>query len=72
MVDFGRFFDAPTRFVSVDSNWKTGGDPPGAIRYTPKSSSSPRSAILLDLLADSITITDGRSGKTAALVRVSQ
>ena len=72
MVDFGRFFDAPRKFAPVDSRWKTGGDPPAVIRYAPKSPSSPPDAILLDLLADSVTITDGRSGKTAILVRVSK
>jgi hypothetical protein len=72
VVDFGRFFDAPRKFVSVDSSWKTGGDPPGVIRYVTETRWSIPDAILLDLLADSVTITDGRSGKTASLVAVPQ
>jgi hypothetical protein len=70
-VEFARFFRAPKRFISVDSNWRTsGGDPPGVIRYVPKDSAAPPDVILLDLVSNTVSVTDGRSRQTASLVPV--
>jgi hypothetical protein len=71
-VVFARFFDAPRKFVPADSSWKTSNGYVRLIRYVSEPTSSKPDVILFDHLADSITITDGRSGNTASLVRVSQ
>jgi hypothetical protein len=71
-VTFGRFFDAPREFVPADSSWTKGNGFAWVIRYVSEPTSSKPDVILFDHLADSITITDGRSGTTASLVRVSQ
>jgi hypothetical protein len=71
-VAFRRFFDAPEKFVPADSSWQTDNGFAWVIRYVTEPTSSKPDVILFDHLADSITITDGGSGKTASLVRVSQ
>jgi hypothetical protein len=71
-VAFRPFFDASERFVPADSGWQTSNGYVRVIRYVSEPTSSRPDVILFDHLADSITIADGRSGKTASLVRVSQ
>jgi hypothetical protein len=71
-VTHARFFDAPRQFVLADSDRISSNAYVRVIRYVSEPTSSRPDVILFDHLADTITITGGRSGTTAALVRVSQ